>query len=254
MIARVQRLNLAQLINQLKHDYRSGFFQNQSHIDNNLTSQNQILEGSADTCLEYFKQIVENTVNKSGEPRLSKCQSKDKIEKDTNLATSMLFTISKEHFDKIENKSEWITSYCTSILNQLKTDYGEDCIKSAVLHNDEPDAAPHMQVIIAPQATIKQGNRFGSKERKVISHAALFVDNIKDMKRWRISGETSEKSKLGKFQTRYAQAVAHLGIVRGEENAWHKRHQPSRPSAKPEAPKRFTSLVEAKKKACTLNQ
>lgn len=243
MIARAERCSLRQLQKQINHDWRLDNYTNQPHIDKGKMRENQYLIGSPESCLSYFQSILNATQNKTDDAlRLARRQKKKALEDDTNLATSLFFGISKANYDALKDKQKFMQDFTDSILNQLIKDYGKENIHSFAVHYDEPNAAPHIQAIIAPVATVTSTNRYGTKQKQVISHAALFVDKVTDMKKWRLSGETADKSKLGQFQTRYAECVKHLGVVRGTRNAWHKKHEPCRPPAPVDTPEVFPGL------------
>lgn len=214
------------------------------------SQDNEYLVGSPESCLAYFQGIIENTKNKTKSAlKLARCQKGKSLEDDTNLATSMFFGVEKSWYESLPNGKEWMHNFSQSILQQLEKDYGKDAIKSFVVHWDEPGAAPHIQAIIAPVCTVTTTNRYGTKERQAISHAALFIDKVNQMKLWRATGQTDEKSKLGQWQTRYAKAVSYLGVDRGARNAWHKKHQPSKPQPPTEAPERMPDLPAKREKS-----
>jgi hypothetical protein len=86
-------------------------------------------------------------------------------------------------------------------------------VTSAVLHLDEE--APHIHFVTVPIAQVKTKNRHGERTTDKISFTALFSDTRKVIAQARWAGRTSEDTKLGRLQTSYAEAVAHLGLARG---------------------------------------
>ena len=101
----------------------------------------------------------------------------------------------------------------------LKKEFGEKLL-SAVLHLDEQ--TPHIHAVIRvdeEKSRIHPVTKERMPSKRVLCYSDRFVDRKEVLTRARIDGRSHLDTKLGRFQTRYAEAVSSLGLERGRESA-----------------------------------
>ena len=101
----------------------------------------------------------------------------------------------------------------------LKKEFG-DKLLSAVLHMDEQ--TPHIHAVIRVDEK-KQRVHPVTKElmpaKQVLCYSEKFMDRKEVLTKARVEGRSHLDTKLGRFQTRYAESVSSLGLSRGRESA-----------------------------------
>lgn len=134
--------------------------------------------------------------------------------KDLVMAECLL-SASPEFFQQKGATEKWMRQS----VKWLKAEFG-DKLLSAVLHMDEQ--TPHIHAVIRVDEE-KQRVHPVTKElmpaKKVLCYSDRFMDRKEVLTRARIEGRSHLDTKLGLFQTRYADAVSSLGLSRGRESA-----------------------------------
>lgn len=101
----------------------------------------------------------------------------------------------------------------------LEKEFGEKLL-SAVLHLDEQ--TPHIHALITVDTLKSRINPVTKKKmeaKHVLCYSDMFVDRKEVLAKARKNGTSHVDTKLGRFQTRYAEAVSNLGLERGVESA-----------------------------------
>ena len=109
-------------------------------------------------------------------------------------------------------------------------------VSSAVLHLDE--TAPHIHFVSIPVTDVRMKNRYGEKYEQRNSYRTMFSDSVEHLAECRKNGTTSTDTKLGRLQTEYARAVAHVGLKRGVSS-----------KRKHETPKQYRARIAAAEQA-----
>lgn len=101
----------------------------------------------------------------------------------------------------------------------LKKEFGEKLL-SAVLHMDEQ--TPHIHAVIKVDEEKRRVHPV-TKElmpaKQVLCYSEKFMDRKEVLTKARVEGRSHLDTKLGRFQTRYAESVSSLGLSRGRESA-----------------------------------
>lgn len=176
------------------------------HIDVSRSDQNKILVGPA---VEKIPGAMKDAIAGIPVARKMKDPSHDLVMAECLLSASPEFFQTKGATEKWTRKSvAW-----------LKSEFG-DKLLSAVLHMDEQ--TPHIHAVIRVDEE-KQRVHPVTKElmpaKKVLCYSDRFMDRKEVLTRARIEGRSHLDTKLGLFQTRYADAVSSLGLSRGRESA-----------------------------------
>lgn len=104
-------------------------------------------------------------------------------------------------------------------LEWLKKEFG-DKLLSAVLHLDEQ--TPHIHAVITVDVVKSRTNPVTKQKmesKRILCYSDTFVDRKEVLTKARKEGRSHVDTKLGRFQTRYAEAVGNLGLERGVESA-----------------------------------
>lgn len=182
----------------------------ESHVDTSRSTLNRILVGS-----ENIENDMLELVEKYG-----------KIDHRSIEAAEFILTAGADYFDEIspgwENGklSDKFEEWVKLNVEFMEQEYGEGCV-SMVLHMDE--AAPHIHANIVPIDTFEKKYRRGSKTVTKVAYSRHFNDPKKLIKQAR-EEKDPELLKLGRLQTRYADQVASVGLVRGTKGS-ERRHQ-----------------------------
>lgn len=176
------------------------------HIDVSRSDQNKILVGPA---LEKISGAMKDAIKDIPVARKMKDPSHDLVMAECLLSASPEFFQTKGATEKWTRKSvAW-----------LKSEFG-DKLLSAVLHMDEQ--TPHIHAVIRVDEK-KQRVHPVTKElmpaRRMLCYSEKFMDRKEVLTRARIEGRSHLDTKMGLFQTRYADAVSSLGLSRGRESA-----------------------------------
>lgn len=175
-----------------------------SNIDSKRDHLNQVLFGSADVESDAAKMLSKYKLAHS---------------KGTPFA-EMILTANADYFDKIS--PDWkkgiytreFHNWIESNIQFLKAEYPG--LINVTLHMDE--TSPHLHCVIAPVAKYQINFRRGSKDVERIHYNHVFGDDASVISKARIT-QDSELTKLGQLQTKYADAMSHLGLTRGVKNS-----------------------------------
>lgn len=170
------------------HNLRIGNFG--KNVDSNLTKDNLTYSIGDATPYDSIKRLR----NEVGEQRDQ--LGVKPLRSDSIPAVEVIVGASKEFF---EGKTpEQIRKFFADQFNWLQKEYaGKGEMVSAVVHMDEPGAAPHMQAVFAPIQTkkTKQKVEYGGKEVMAPTFTAReFVGNIPDL----VAVRKSQYDTLGK--------------------------------------------------------
>lgn len=115
-----------------------------------------------------------------------------------------LATTSPEYFrDEGQGPGEWnpekLEAWTEATLKYLKRQFGENLVWASI---DLDEATPHIDFTVVP---IVEQRRKGGKTVQAVSPRTLFWSN-----------SYGKEKGFAAYQTTYAEALAHLGIVRGE--------------------------------------
>lgn len=125
----------------------------------------------------------------------------DGLRRNGVLAIEHMLTTSPEFFDKSLPREVWnerANGWLAASRQWLDDTYGAQNVVSLTLHMDEK--TPHLHALIVPIVS-KSTGRFAGKNRLNAKH---WIDG---------------RQKMSEMQTSYANAVAHLGLVRGIEGS-----------------------------------
>ena len=182
----------------------------EEHVDSTRSHLNQILFGSGRPS-EDIPPIIEKyqMANRRGA-----------------IAADLIISAAKAYFDEKflgwESDPSLLDPWVESTIAFLGSKYGEG-LTSAVLHLDEE--APHIHAMIVPLTETISKNRFGEKKAIKVNYTKMFGDSPKVLLQARKSG-SSDDTKLGKLQSEYAIAMAHLGLERGIRKSLKKHVTP----------------------------
>ena len=176
------------------------------HIDLNRSHLNKILVGPA---VAEIPAAMKEAIAGIPVARKMADPSKDLVMAECLLSASPEFFQQKGATEKWTKQSvAW-----------LKKEFGEKLL-SAVLHMDEQ--TPHIHAVIRVDEE-KQRVHPVTKElmpaNRVLCYSEKFMDRKEVLTRARIEGRSHLDTKMGLFQTRYADAVSSLGLSRGRESA-----------------------------------
>jgi hypothetical protein len=176
------------------------------HIDVSRSHLNKVLAGPA---TEDIPAAMKDAIAGIPVARKMKDPSKDLVMAECLLSASPEFFQQKGATEKWTRQSvKW-----------LKAEFG-DKLLSAVLHMDEQTSHIHAVIRVDEE---KQRVHPVTKElmpaKKVLCYSDRFMDRKEVLTRARIEGRSHLDTKLGLFQTRYADAVSSLGLSRGRESA-----------------------------------
>ena len=176
------------------------------HIDVSRSDQNKILVGPS---IEKIPAAMKEAIAGIPVARKMKDPGKDLVMAECLLSASPEFFQTKGATEKWTKQSAaW-----------LKKEFGEKLL-SAVLHMDEQ--TPHIHAVIRVDEE-KQRVHPVTKElmpaKKVLCYSDRFMDRKEVLVQARIEGRSHLDTKLGRFQTRYAESVSSLGLSRGRESA-----------------------------------
>ena len=176
------------------------------HIDVSRSDQNKILVGPS---IEKIPAAMKDAIKDIPVARKMKDPSHDLVMAECLLSASPEFFQTKGATEKWTKQSvKW-----------LKSEFG-DKLLSAVLHMDEQ--TPHIHAVIRVDEE-KQRVHPVTKElmpaKRVLCYSEKFMDRKEVLTRARIEGRSHLDTKMGRFQTRYAEAVSSLGLSRGRESA-----------------------------------
>ncbi|MRT64164.1 hypothetical protein FYM84_26905, partial [Pseudomonas sp. CAH-1] len=163
----------------------------------------------------------------------------------TKVCAEAILTAGVDFFDEI--CPDWRSGKYTAefkkwvnINKQFLIDEFGPGLASLDLHMDE--TAPHFHAVIVPVATYDVSFRRGSKTVTKINYNKVLGDDAQVIAQAR-AAENPELTKLGRLQTRYAEAVKGVGLTRGlmYSNATHKgldeyRKAVTAPAVRPERP------------------
>ena len=176
------------------------------HIDVSRSVFNRILIGPV---LEKIPTAMHEAIAGIPMARKSSDTGKDIV------MCECLLSASPEFFQANGNIEKWShQSVCW-----LKAEFGEK-ILSAVLHLDEQ--TPHIHAIIRvdeEKSRVHPVTKERMPAKRVLCYSDRFVDRKEVLIRARNEGKSHTDTKLGRFQTRYAEAVRSLGLERGRESA-----------------------------------
>lgn len=176
------------------------------HIDVSRSGFNKILIGPV---LEKIPTAMHEAIAGIPMARKSSDTGKDIV------MCECLLSASPEFFQADGNIEKWShQSVCW-----LKAEFGEK-ILSAVLHLDEQ--TPHIHAIIRvdeEKSRVHPVTKERMPSKRMLCYSDKFVDRKEVLIRARIEGRSHLDTKLGRFQTRYAEAVKSLGLERGRESA-----------------------------------
>lgn len=176
------------------------------HIDVSRSDQNKILVGPS---IEKIPAAMKEAIKDIPVARKMADPGKDLVMAECLLSASPEFFQQKGATEKWTKQSvAW-----------LKKEFGEKLL-SAVLHMDEQ--TPHIHAVIRVDEE-KQRVHPVTKElmpaKRVLCYSEKFMDRKEVLTRARIEGRSHLDTKMGLFQTRYADAVSSLGLSRGRESA-----------------------------------
>lgn len=166
------------------HNLRLGNFG--KNVDSELTKDNLTYSIGDATPYDSIKRLWEEV----GEQREQ--LGVRKLRDDTNRAVEVIVGASAEFFDgKTPNETK---QFFIDQLNWLKKEYaGKGEMVSAVVHMDEPGAAPHMQAIFAPIQNKPTKIAGGTIVNSPTFSADFMVGNRKDL----VAARTSQYEALG---------------------------------------------------------
>ena len=166
------------------HNLRIGNFG--KNVDSELTKDNLTYSIGDATPYDSIKRLWEEV----GEQREQ--LGVRKLRDDTNRAVEVIVGASAEFFeDKTPNETK---QFFIDQLNWLKKEYaGKGEMVSAVVHMDEPAAAPHMQAIFAPIQNKPTKIAGGTIVNSPTFSADFMVGNRKDL----VAARTSQYEALG---------------------------------------------------------
>lgn len=214
-VLRIQPVNVATIGGLAAHNNRSESPKfhpdGRPHLASDRTHLNQNLYGSGDSRTD-----VEAIMAKF--PLASK--------RTTKVCAEAILTAGVDFFDEIS--PDWRSGKYTAEFKKwvninkkfLIDEFGPG-LASLDLHMDE--TAPHFHAVIVPVATYDVAYRRGSKSVTKINYNKVIGDDAQVIAQAR-AAENPELTKLGRLQTRYADALAPVGLVRGlmYSNATHK--------------------------------
>lgn len=176
------------------------------HIDVSRSDQNKILVGPS---IEKIPAAMKEAIAGIPVARKMADPSKDLV------MAECLLSASPEFFQQKGATEKWTKQSAA----WLKKEFGEKLL-SAVLHMDEQ--TPHIHAVIRVDEE-KQRVHPVTKElmpaKKVLCYSDRFMDRKEVLVQARIEGRSHLDTKLGRFQTRYAESVSSLGLSRGRESA-----------------------------------
>jgi predicted nucleic acid-binding Zn-ribbon protein len=176
------------------------------HIDLSRSHLNKILVGPA---VAEIPAAMKEAIAGIPVARKMADPSKDLVMAECLLSASPEFFQQKGATEKWTRQSvKW-----------LKSEFG-DKLLSAVLHMDEQ--TPHIHAVIRVDEE-KQRVHPVTKElmpaKRVLCYSEKFMDRKEVLTKARVEGRSHLDTKLGRFQTRYAESVSSLGLSRGRESA-----------------------------------
>ena len=176
------------------------------HIDLSRSHLNKILVGPS---IEKIPAAMKEAISGIPVARKMADPGKDLVMAECLLSASPEFFQAKGATEKWTKQSvAW-----------LKKEFGEKLL-SAVLHMDEQ--TPHIHAVIRVDEAKRRVHPV-TKElmpaRRVLCYSEKFMDRKEVLTRARIEGRSHLDTKMGLFQTRYADAVSSLGLSRGRESA-----------------------------------
>jgi predicted nucleic acid-binding Zn-ribbon protein len=176
------------------------------HIDLSRSHLNKILIGPA---VAEIPAAMKEAIAGVPVARKMKDPSHDLVMAECLLSASPEFFQAKGATEKWTKQSvKW-----------LKSEFG-DKLLSAVLHMDEQ--TPHIHAVIRVDEE-KQRVHPVTKElmpaKKVLCYSDRFMDRKEVLTKARVEGRSHLDTKMGRFQTRYAESVSSLGLSRGRESA-----------------------------------
>ncbi|MDO5288049.1 MAG: plasmid recombination protein [Pseudomonadota bacterium] len=180
-----------------RHNVRAFYGAN---VDRSRTYLNQVLRGTGDFLSDY---------------RSSRFHGMKTYRQDGNRAAELVLTARSSWFDESfpgwQRNPEKLKPWLDACQQFLVDKYGENYI-SGVLHLDEE--SPHIHCMVVPTQKYKSVLRGKEHVFERISYHSQFGDD-----KWVFAKARQEKNpeltKLGKLQSEFAQAVGHLGLVRG---------------------------------------
>lgn len=176
------------------------------HIDLSRSHLNKILVGPA---VAEIPTAMKEAIKDIPVARKMKDPGKDLVMAECLLSASPEFFQQKGATEKWTRQSvKW-----------LKSEFG-DKLLSAVLHVDEQ--TPHIHAVIRVDEEKRRVHPV-TKElmpaKKVLCYSDRFMDRKEVLTKARVEGRSHLDTKLGRFQTRYAESVSSLGLLRGRESA-----------------------------------
>ena len=176
------------------------------HIDLNRSHLNKILVGPS---IEKIPATMKEAIKDIPVARKMADPGKDLVMAECLLSASSEFFQTKGATEKWTKQSvAW-----------LKKEFGEKLL-SAVLHMDEQ--TPHIHAVIRVDEEKRRVHPV-TKElmpaKRVLCYSEKFMDRKEVLTKARVEGRSHLDTKLGRFQTRYAESVSSLGLSRGRESA-----------------------------------
>lgn len=135
------------------------------------------------------------------------------------VVADLFFSAHKEWFDEIcpgwqQGKTNAaLEKWIADTMAFINAEHGADNVASAVLHMDED--AVHIHAFVVPKRTYTKKFRRGEKEVTRVHYNHYYSNSKAEIAEARRTGRQADL-KLGQFQTRYADAMASHGLVRGD--------------------------------------
>jgi hypothetical protein len=182
-----------------------------AHIDTSRTHLNQHLSDGYTSSSEALRTRVDSL----------KMKQKGKTQDDEIVAAEVILTASSEYFEEKfkgwQDDASILQPWIDAQIKFAGEEWADDLV-SIDLHLDE--LTPHFHIYLVPTAMSKDG-----KERR-ISYGSKFTDTFKTIAKSRAAGGSTDDTKLGALQTRYAQAMQHLELKRGIRKSAKKHMTP----------------------------
>lgn len=176
------------------------------HIDLSRSHLNKILVGPA---VAEIPAAMKEAISGIPVARKMADPSKDLVMAECLLSASPEFFQTKGATEKWTRQSvKW-----------LKSEFG-DKLLSAVLHMDEQ--TPHIHAVIRVDEEKRRVHPVTKQlmpAKRVLCYSEKFMDRKEVLTKARVEGRSHLDTKMGRFQTRYAESVSSLGLSRGRESA-----------------------------------
>ena len=177
-----------------------------AHIDARRSKLNRVLVGPSS---KKISEVMRDAIKDLPMARKSSAPAKDLV------MCECILSASPEFFRHAKNTEEWTRLS----LGWLRQEFSEKLL-SVVLHLDEQ--TPHIHAVIRvdeEKSRVHPITKEQMPSKRVLCYSDKFVDRKEVLIRARIEGRSHLDTKLGRFQTRYAEAVKTLGLERGRESA-----------------------------------